>query len=307
MGNGYQKEHKRDKGNAMQKVAIKSIKKLDESYDKYDISVRDNANFFANGILVHNCRCLGRMYNGKPSLKSRKNKEFPHLNHIREDIKTINLDEKYILDGELYSDEITFQEIVGIIRKEKVNDEDLKKMELIKYRVYDMINLDNLEQGFTDRINNVFVKIGMLSKPLEHIIMVESSLAENIDDIYKFHSKFVEEGYEGAMIRDMKAPYAINKRSDGLLKYKHFQDDEFKIVGFHEGIGDWSKCVIWECENSNGQMFSVKPKLSIEESKKMFKDASKYIGKMLTVRYFELTNDGIPRFPVGIEFRDYEG
>jgi DNA ligase-1 len=31
-----------------------------------------------------------------------------------------------------------------------------------------------------------------------------------------------------------------------------------------------------------------------------------FLGKMLTVQYQNLTPDGIPRFPVGLSFRDYE-
>jgi hypothetical protein len=31
-----------------------------------------------------------------------------------------------------------------------------------------------------------------------------------------------------------------------------------------------------------------------------------YVGKKLTVRYQELTDEGLPRFPVGVAFRDYE-
>lgn len=33
---------------------------------------------------------------------------------------------------------------------------------------------------------------------------------------------------------------------------------------------------------------------------------SKYIGKNLTVQFQNLTDAGIPRFPVGLEIRDYE-
>ena len=36
------------------------------------------------------------------------------------------------------------------------------------------------------------------------------------------------------------------------------------------------------------------------------KNVTKYYGKLLTVKFQELTSDGIPRFPVGISFRDYE-
>jgi hypothetical protein len=39
---------------------------------------------------------------------------------------------------------------------------------------------------------------------------------------------------------------------------------------------------------------------------KAFDNAEDFMGKLLTVRYFELTNDGVPRFPVGITIRDYE-
>ena len=38
----------------------------------------------------------------------------------------------------------------------------------------------------------------------------------------------------------------------------------------------------------------------------MFEKGKSYIGKMLTVKYQELTDDGKPRFPVGINIRDYE-
>jgi Flp pilus assembly protein CpaB len=47
-----------------------------------------------------------------------------------------------------------------------------------------------------------------------------------------------------------------------------------------------------------------------EARAEIFKDVTKhpakYIGKELTVRFQELSDDGIPRFPVGISFRDYE-
>jgi len=38
----------------------------------------------------------------------------------------------------------------------------------------------------------------------------------------------------------------------------------------------------------------------------LFQNGSNYIGQQLTVRYQELTDDGVPRFPVGIAIRNYE-
>lgn len=39
----------------MKTAQIKSIKKIENKSKRYDIEVEDNHNFFANGILVHNC------------------------------------------------------------------------------------------------------------------------------------------------------------------------------------------------------------------------------------------------------------
>ena len=46
----------------MQTVKIKSITKLNNKFDKFDLEIQDNHNFFANNILVHNCRCVSMTY-----------------------------------------------------------------------------------------------------------------------------------------------------------------------------------------------------------------------------------------------------
>ena len=55
-----------------------------------------------------------------------------------------------------------------------------------------------------------------------------------------------------------------------------------------------------------GKKFIVRPSENYQESKNLYRNAKKYIGKMLTVKYQEMTNDNIPRFPVGVGIRDYE-
>jgi DNA ligase-1 len=50
----------------------------------------------------------------------------------------------------------------------------------------------------------------------------------------------------------------------------------------------------------------VRPRGTHEERAVLLNNAGSYVAKKLTVRYQELTDDGIPRFPVGISFRDYE-
>jgi len=64
--------------------------------------------------------------------------------------------------------------------------------------------------------------------------------------------------------------------------------------------------VVWICETAKGQRFKCRPKGTQADRRDKYRNRQKYFGKMLTVKYQELTNDGIPRFPVGIAIRDYE-
>ena len=109
------------------------------------------------------------------------------------------------------------------------------------------------------------------------------------------------------MIRDPDGPYEIDKRSKYLQKYKNFDDAEFEIVDFSYEMNKNEKMVIWICQHED-KTFNCVPNGTNEFRTEMFKNAKKYIGKMLTVKYFGITEEGkgVPRMPKGIVIRDYE-
>ena len=247
-------------------------------------------------------RCLAVvMGNRQVKLYSRKGKEFPHLNHIREEVGARNTDQALVLDGELYSDTLTFQELVGLVRRVTLKPGNDEQMLEVSLRVYDCVNLNN-EQDFSDR----YETITRITSGAEYLSLVENVTVNNEDEIHAAQAQFVEEGYEGAMVRNLTGAYRIGKRSADLQKVKTFEDDEFEIVGFTQGTGGEAGCVIWICKTKDGKEFNVRPRGTREERQEYFRNGNDYIGKMLTVRYQELTDDGIPRFPVGISIRDYE-
>ena len=112
------------------------------------------------------------------------------------------------------------------------------------------------------------------------------------------------------MVRNKQGMYQLGARSYDLQKYKEFEDKEYKVTAFTDGQGLEKGLVIWTCETPEGKHFQVRPRGTHEERATIFKDVTKhpakYIGKELTVRFQELSDDGIPRFPVGLSFRDYE-
>jgi len=247
-------------------------------------------------------RCLLRIdKDGEVTLLSRKGKEFPHLDHIKSEAATV-LKEEIILDGELYSDTLTFQELVGLVKRVTLKPGNDKQMLEVSVRVYDLIAMDKLDTDFSVRHETA----GKLVENCRYLNLVENFDVQSEEEIHRLQARFVEEGYEGAMVRNRKGAYGINKRSSDLQKVKTFLDGEFRIVGFSEGSGNDAGTVIWECETSGGLRFNVRPRGTREARMEQFQNGRDYIGQVLTVRYQELTDDGIPRFPVGITIRDYE-
>ena len=247
-------------------------------------------------------RCLSFKKDGELFLQSRKGKFFPHLNHIRDAVSDIppNL----VLDGELFSATLSFQKVVGLVRKERLTAEDEVLLKEVDYRLYDCIDLDDEEMPFIERYDLVDEFVG--DHPSPYLIMAENFLVASAIDIKRLNAQFVGEGFEGVIIRNIMAPYGINKRSKDLQKYKEFFDDEYKIVGYTEGKGNDAGTVIWICETPNKQQFRARPRGSREQRQEWFQNGDSFIGGVLTVRFQELTDDGIPRFPVGIAIRDYE-
>jgi hypothetical protein len=145
---------------------------------------------------------------------------------------------------------------------------------------------------------------GMLyESKIASVITVATYEAKTEEEVYKLQSQFLEEGYEGAIVREMDGEYRFGNRSNKLLKVKNFMDKEYTIMDFTTGVGRFEGCCIWICETKDGQPFKVVPQGTMEERQEAYLDADENIGRMLKVKYFELTDDGIPRFPVGLGIR----
>ena len=100
-----------------------------------------------------------------------------------------------------------------------------------------------------------------------------------------------------------------NKRSKSLLKHKSFLDEEFTIVDICEGEGNRAGTAGYFVFNTkDGKPFKSNVKGTWEETAQMLKDRKRLIGKEATVKYFNLTPDGIPRFPyvISIDRNSYE-
>jgi DNA ligase-1 len=224
------------------------------------------------------------------------------MEHIQAVLK--KLPKGLVLDGELYTTKHKFQKIVGLVKQKTIKKEDLDKHNDIQLHVYDIVDP---EKTFEER----FAVLQKLFKDYAAVIgsvlqLCPTTLVVKKEDLKPKHDEYVAAGYEGLMLRNVKGLYAIGDRSVDLLKMKDFFDDEYEVVGFYEGEGREAGCVMWKCKTEDGKEFGCRPEGTHAERAELFKTGGSYVGKKLTVRFQELTKDGLPRFPVGVAFRDYE-
>lgn len=227
---------------------------------------------------------------GKVQMISRTGK-YIHLAHIEAQFK--NVPENIWFDGEIFTFDLPFEEITGLFKTQK--NPDLEKTAKLQFHIFDCYDPNKPEWKFEERLS--FMK---------NYNIVCTKKCASITDVDKYHDDFVQQGYEGIMLRNGDSVYKPQYRSKDLQKLKNFCDSEYKIVGSHEGKGDDIGTIIFECTTESGSVFSVRPRGTLEQRRKMWETRDAFIGKMLTVRYQNLTEYNVPRFPVGIVVRDYD-
>ncbi len=241
-------------------------------------------------------RCLIYWQDDEVVLRSRGGKPYD-VPHIAKELEQKNLPKNIVLDGELYIHDMPFQLFMRLVKKNRPESIDLK------FHVYDIVNLDGLDEPWSVRkymIDDIFEED---LYNCDYVFPVETGTVLSEDEIFDMQSYYINEGYEGLIIRLDGGKYKLGHRSKDLLKFKNFDDEEFKIIGFDEGIGKAVGSIIWVCETASGNTFNVVPRGSYEQRKDWFNKGQSFVGSQLTVRYFGKSEDGIPRFPVGINIR----
>lgn len=239
-----------------------------------------------------------------------RNGKYYSLDHIRDELEHIfldgsgiplslpNIEFPIILDGEVYSEELTFQEIISAIKKPSALTRKLS------INIYDIVIED---EEVSDR--KFYLQKLFEWYPFECLRLLPWRVALDLEQAYEYHDEFVQQGYEGAMVRLKEGLYESGARSRNLLKVKKFDENEFivkRLTYGQRGVED----LIAICELQTGE-FGAKIQGSKAQKIALEKEFHDIINKRkpasLTVKHFGLTSDGVPRFPIGKALRTYEG
>ena len=267
-------------------------------------------------------RCIA----DKNGLWTRSGKEITSCPHIWDAIGPIlRRNPNIVFDGELYNHELKedFNKITSLVRKVKTTEADrAEAAKLVQYHVYDCYDHDQPNLTFNQR-DRLFTNIFLLvqddkivssestksttyealsdtqPRVQDVIKLVEALRANDQEELDSMYRYYLEQGYEGQMVRN-STPYEF-KRSKNLLKRKEFITEEFRVVEVLEGSGNWAGYAKrFVLEMADGTQFGSNVRGSQDQLRALLHADEQ--PTWATCRYFELTPDGVPRFPVVIDY-----
>jgi DNA ligase-1 len=194
------------------------------------------------------------------------------------------------LDGELWLGRKKFQRTSGIVRRQDKSDH----WKEVRYVLFDA---PKLEKGFEQRLEFI-QEVVRGSKP-PYALAHEHQLCKGVDHLRAELARLEALGGEGLMLRRAGSRYESG-RSTTLLKVKSFHDSEARVLKHLPGAGRHKgRLGALLVELEDGTTFSVGTGFSDAE-----RASPPPVGSLITFRYQELSEGGVPRFPSYVGVRD---
>ena len=197
-------------------------------------------------------------------------------------------------DGELMSDE-GFKATTEITRR-TVNTDFERWRQSVNFYVFDLVS--DSPVSFRGRYFEIQKRQTLFPKWIRIVDQIPITSDTDLEFILEF---VTHNGSEGLMLKNTLLPYEF-RRSNGLLKMKRFQDEEAVVIAHVLGKGRHSHRVgkyICQLLSNDNAIFSCGTGFSDKERELPFEN-----GTIITVKYFELTENSIPRFPTFVGVRD---
>lgn len=197
----------------------------------------------------------------------------------------------FALDGELFTKQGDFENIVSIIK----NQQDKEQWKNITYHIFEVPN----QQG------NLIERLQVL----ENFLKQNQSLPIKIIPQYQFIQleslkHFIKEiqnsNGEGVILRNKLSSYETG-RKPSALKYKFFLDSECEIIDYKKGKGKYANQVGSIICKEGDKIFKIGSGLSED-----FRKNPPKIGTIITYKFYKTTKNNLPRHPVFLRlYRDF--
>jgi len=243
-------------------------------------------------------RCVAIVDGQSVTLLSRNGLPFTSSDHLKEQI--LVLTKKFgdcVLDGELISG--NFNESSSAVRRKEQQNEHTN------YHLFDVMDMDEWKSPSRHYYQRRQALEGLFSGGVEHknLKLVPSFRVETDDEVMALYNRFLDSGYEGAIVKNVKGLYRKGKHRD-WLKLKEVNDVDLRVESLVQGEGKYYGMLGAVIVKFNGKRVSVGAGWSDEERKLFWDTPSLIKDKVIEIHYHQITPDGSLRHPRFFRIRE---
>lgn len=247
-------------------------------------------------------RCLAVIDNGEVTLYSRNGTVYSNFPNIQEQLSKAFHFGSFVFDGEIMSDDFQSMQKSAFANKRGTTVGDVK-YHIFGYVPYDEWVLQKFKMTTSLRLKT----LNTLSQHFsDDLVKVEHTLINDKQQILDMEREYISQGFEGAMtLPDI--PYYLGKKTNKLMKFKTMLSQDCIITGFYKGkVGTRLQGMMGGImvTQENGNSCECGTGFSDEDRQYMWDNQDEFVGQTVEIKYQELTNDNIMRFPVFMRFRN---
>jgi DNA ligase-1 len=302
-------------------VSISTANKCGFNIPKFDVMLAKDAKkmkkarqVVEKGVYVSpkldGYRCL-MIWDGETvSLYSRNGKLYENFAALQETLTNVFKTgfSPMVLDGEIMSDDFQSMQksAFASVRGTTVGD---MVYHVFGWVCYDEWMDDNFEKTTAERyehLSGMFEKMQLEKNTRGQLKLVPQKYTESWDEILELEAQYLRDGLEGAMALPADAPYYKGRKTNMLMKFKTFHTQDCTVEDYYEGTGKYSGSLGGvRVRQEDGQTIcGVGSGFTDEERQRIYSNFESVRGRIIEVRYQELTDDGVMRFPTFVRFRD---
>lgn len=258
---------------------------------------------------IDGSRIIAMKDDGKVSFWTRQGQKYEGLVDLEKELLECN-DDNFVFDGEIVAidtdKENTYKNTMKLSRTKDLEKHGLKML------VFDYMPIANFKAQkcpvmYSTRRAQLSAIFDLNCFKYFELLPVLYK-GTDTSKIIEILNEQVSNGEEGIMLNICDAPYEF-KRTNNLLKCKKFKDTEVEIIGFEEGTNKLAGTLgAFVCKYKDNEV-RVGSGLTDEDRAYFWVNRDKFLGKFITVKYFETSVDsktGLEslRFPIYMRVRE---
>lgn len=298
-------------------VSITTAQSCGFNIPKFDVMLAKDAkkmkkakSVVENGVYVSpkydGYRCLA-IWDGKEiNLYSRNGSHYTNFPELHNALyEALQNAEPIVLDGEIMSNDFQSMQksAFASVRGTTVGD--------MVYHVFGCIDYnewirDSFRMITSERLGYLQCYYETHLQNLPNVELVQQTYTNDWETILTLEAKYLEQGLEGAMALPADCPYYKGRKTNKLMKFKTFHTMDCKVEEYYEGTGKFIGTLggIRVRQEDGKTLCGVGSGFTDADRDFIWRNFGEIQGRIAEIRYQEITDDGVMRFPTFVRWRD---